>query len=141
MCHLSVQKESVSRQMQTFLATVLPATCSHIPVGLELQPVCSPLPSHAQKVALTPLQFAGSSSQPAAPTSRKTSPTRLFATSLAFCNKPEAATRFPVASSTLEGSKPALPGHRTISSLFFVDFHTAEFTDMNARNRFRNPTP
>lgn len=127
MCHLSVKKESVSRQMQTLLSTVLPATCSLRGQDCSQSAHCFH-PTHRKQHTLpcnlhAELMACGTHAQK-------------NITNQAFCNKLEAAMRFTVASSTLEGSKLALPGHSSISSLFFVDFHTAEFTDMNAINRF-----
>lgn len=51
------------------------------------------------------------------------------------CNKPEATTSFTIASNTLEGSKPALPGPDTVGGLFSIQFHAVEFTGVNARSQ------
>lgn len=142
------RRKVLGRQMQPLLSAAPPATRWHVPMGT----VTDPLPIAAS--AATTLLAAGPPASPCKAAARSTQGKRdplpsdlqetssrpaVPATALQpaqqGCNKPEATTSFTIASNRLEGSKPALPGLNTVSSLFSIQFHAVEFTGMSARSQ------
>lgn len=141
--------------MQPLLSAAPPATRWHVPMGTVTDPLL------VAASAATTLLAAGPPASPckaAAPSARgeqdplpsdlqeASSQPAVPATALQpaqqGCNKPEATTSFTIASNRLEGSKPALPGPNTVSSLFSIQFHAVEFTGVNARSQIlKSHTP